>query len=952
MTDYKVEYSSNGGTTWTTFADGVSTATTATVTGLTDGTTYTFRVSAVNSVGTGATSTVATATPGTPGAPTSLAVTPSSGAVVVSWAAPATNPAAVASYQYQYRTYGTGSWSAWATATSPLTISGLTDGSAYDVAVRALTAASTPGASATASAFSGGGVALWLDADQASSITLSGGSVQTWADRSGNGRDVSAPSSSLRPSSTSQTLNSRPVITFNGTTVLEDLSGSTNRYSITGDRTMVLVARYRTAPSYFIDRAAVTNNLFGIDGTVTGTGKLQVRDDTNGQYQNLGTITPASNTGFITTSIRSGSALSHYVSGALSATGTLTGTVTQPAIAVGRHVSTTTTADADIAEIILYNRALSTAEQRNLEQYLAGKWGVSVTPGLVSSINTTASNNQIALSWTAPNTGGAVITNYSVQYSTSSAMTSPTTISTISGTSTTITGLTNGTTYYFQVRATNSVGTGPWGPVTPTSATIMPLDAISTTPRAAYSTRQLLNAYKGPLLQVRRSSDNTTLDIGATTSGALDTASMLSFVGSGNGFVTTWYDQSGNGYDLTQSTTSRQPQIVTAGSIIGVNGLGVPALQGSNSAQRNLTGSVGSVSTTPLSMYGVVNITNVSTTNTRVWSVGVGTTSSDYNATTLFNVNKRGGGSTVAIERSSVGTGFTATANAAMPLAAVFSGTTQQLFYNSSSSTASSDTRAFAFNTLRVLQSINPSFEATEALDANLGETIMFTAALSSADRTTLMNNEAAWYGTNAPTIGNVNAGNASATVNWTNPSVTGTTITDYAVSAYTDAAGTVAAVPGSTMKSAASCSGSAATRQVGSASATSYVFPCLNAGQTYYFRVAALSAAGTGPQSGVSAGATAQSMPGAPIMVPGDDVRVVAPSRQPDEPLVPVLAWITWALFELVGACGAIARTHRRTVPSTTTIWRREWDSNPRGSSPNGFQDRPIRPLWHPSEF
>ena len=30
---------------------------------------------------------------------------------------------------------------------------------------------------------------------------------------------------------------------------------------------------------------------------------------------------------------------------------------------------------------------------------------------------------------------------------------------------------------------------------------------------------------------------------------------------------------------------------------------------------------------------------------------------------------------------------------------------------------------------------------------------------------------------------------------------------------------------------------------------------------------------------------------------------------------------------------------------------WRREWDSNPRGSSPNGFQDRPVRPLRHPSE-
>lgn len=89
---------------------------------------------------------------------------------------------------------------------------------------------------------------------------------------------------------------------------------------------------------------------------------------------------------------------------------------------------------------------------------------------------------------------------------------------------------------------------------------------------AGWSLRKLDSTYTGHAIKVRRSSDNTEQDVDFLTSGYLDTASLKSFVGSNSGYVTTWYDQSGNGRNLTQTTAANQPRIVDAGTVFRVNG--------------------------------------------------------------------------------------------------------------------------------------------------------------------------------------------------------------------------------------------------------------------------------------------------------------------------------------------------------------------------------------------
>jgi len=92
-----------------------------------------------------------------------------------------------------------------------------------------------------------------------------------------------------------------------------------------------------------------------------------------------------------------------------------------------------------------------------------------------------------------------------------------------------------------------------------------------TTSLLAVSLRKIRSAYSGNCIQVRRSSDNATQNIGFVGD-VLDTASLLSFVGANDGFITTWYDQSPTANNLIAAGNNAfQPKIVNAGSLLTEN---------------------------------------------------------------------------------------------------------------------------------------------------------------------------------------------------------------------------------------------------------------------------------------------------------------------------------------------------------------------------------------------
>jgi titin len=140
ITNY--EYSTNNGTTWTA-RNPVATTSPLSLTGLVNGTTYSIKLRAVNVLGGGTESAVVTLTPRTvAGAPTGLVATPRNQSASIAFTAPAnTGGAAITNYEYSINNGFTWTARSPAATTSPLSLTGLVNGTTYSIKLRAVNAA-------------------------------------------------------------------------------------------------------------------------------------------------------------------------------------------------------------------------------------------------------------------------------------------------------------------------------------------------------------------------------------------------------------------------------------------------------------------------------------------------------------------------------------------------------------------------------------------------------------------------------------------------------------------------------------------------------------------------------------------------------------------------------------------------------------------------------------------
>jgi lysophospholipase L1-like esterase len=91
------------------------------------------------------------------------------------------------------------------------------------------------------------------------------------------------------------------------------------------------------------------------------------------------------------------------------------------------------------------------------------------------------------------------------------------------------------------------------------------LPNTATAPTGVYSQTKLISTYSGPAMNVVRSTDGVSMDIGFA-GGSLDTATATSFAGGATLTVSKVYDQTGNGNHLAQPAVSLQPELFLTAS--------------------------------------------------------------------------------------------------------------------------------------------------------------------------------------------------------------------------------------------------------------------------------------------------------------------------------------------------------------------------------------------------
>ena len=232
-----------------------------------------------------------------------------------------------------------------------------------------------------------GGLLLWLDASDDSTFSYSSGtSVSQWRDKSGLNNHSSQATVGSQPSrSTFQ--NSRKTITFDGTN--DFLDGTSALTLANGYTAFTIVKSSATGERDIITSTPAAQSTDIYLYQQASSGKF-------GNWSNVYTSNPISlNVWYLfSTNVSSVGSETLYLNGSSQASNSRSLTNTR-GYRVGAYYTGSSSGEywsGEIAEILIFNRSLSSTEMKQVHTYLGQKWGISNTDRSIIDL----SNNNIA----------------------------------------------------------------------------------------------------------------------------------------------------------------------------------------------------------------------------------------------------------------------------------------------------------------------------------------------------------------------------------------------------------------------------------------------------------------------------------------------------------------------------------------------------------------------------
>jgi Bacterial Ig domain/Concanavalin A-like lectin/glucanases superfamily len=224
------------------------------------------------------------------------------------------------------------------------------------------------------------GQELWLKAD-AGVTTNADGTVAIWADQSGNGNDALEPSVGGGPTFILDPVSGKPALEFDGSTRYLDIANSPST-DLSGDLSMFYVANFADFAGYrgVLSRCEGPYPVpFDYYATASGGLPTVVRGGTVGASTVYG-ISPLPAATYVVAGVTvDADTGTHWLNGRFNGSGTFSQSTsdTGKPLRVGSRDDFGTQFKGELAEIIVYNRALSGNDLQQVNSYLAGKFGVS-----------------------------------------------------------------------------------------------------------------------------------------------------------------------------------------------------------------------------------------------------------------------------------------------------------------------------------------------------------------------------------------------------------------------------------------------------------------------------------------------------------------------------------------------------------------------------------------------